>query len=112
MADITKIFTATGTSDSFALTDFAKSFYASRFGLYFDTANFIGTVQLERSIDGGVTWYPIYGVGTQFYKWTFTGGALRFSENNEATEAREVWRLNCTAYTSGSLTAILSCSES
>ena len=63
---------------------------------------FVATVQLERSFDGGVTWLPL----------TAIGGSLAFttpcSEIFEEPESNVDYRLNCTAYTSGTVNYRLS----
>jgi hypothetical protein len=59
---------------------------------------FVAAVQLERSFDNGVNWLPITGAGVQLYAWT--GPA---SEMAQETESDVIYRLNCTAYTSGTV---------
>jgi hypothetical protein len=57
---------------------------------------FVATVQLERSLDGGTNWTPLTAGGTQLYKWTAPA-----SEVASETETTAQFRLNCTAFTSG-----------
>lgn len=61
------------------------------------TGTFVATVQLERSFDGGVTYAPISGdtIGT-----TVTFTAPTTFVGSEA-ERGVLYRVNCTAYTSG-----------
>jgi hypothetical protein len=111
MADVQTTFSGVGVSESFSVTEVARSDYGSKFSLFFKPSAFVGTVVRERSNNGGADWYPIYAVGLQFFKWVFTGSEGLTSETHEATESREIWRLNCTAHTSGSLTTILSSAD-
>jgi hypothetical protein len=63
--------------------------------------NYVGTIQLERSFDGGATWIVanIGGSGT-LAQWTAgTPVSLSFGEPEKQT----LYRLNCTAYTSGTI---------
>ena len=68
------------------------------------TGTFVGTIQLENSFDGGVNWAPMSGstVGT-----TATFAAPTQFLANEP-EAGVLWRVNCTAYTSGTANVRLS----
>ncbi len=67
---------------------------------------FVATVRLERSPDGGVTWVPITvqtSVGgatavTQLYTWS-APGVDAVEENVPGAQ----YRLNCTSYTSGTI---------
>lgn len=68
--------------------------------------NGVGTVQLERSFDG-TNWVPTSANGTQLNKWAKTA-ANSFSETWEEEEPGALYRLNCTAYTSGTITYRLS----
>ena len=90
-APVTGTFTATGQSSSFTPVC-GRSFNVSLWG------TFSGGAQLERSFDGGTTWLPITAAGTQLYKWT--GPA---SEVVDEAEYGVLYRLNCTAYTSGTI---------
>lgn len=84
----TGTFTATGQS---ADATFKGEFNVSLWG------TFVATVQLERSFDAGSTWLPVTALGTGI---TFTAPATEvFSE----PEAGVRYRLNCTAYTSGTV---------
>jgi hypothetical protein len=88
-------FAATGTSASRALW---SGFNIVLWG------TFVGTVNVERSFDGGTTFVPVArdSAGTAM---TFTApGSLSISE----PERGVLYRLNCTAWTSGSISYRLS----
>jgi hypothetical protein len=60
---------------------------------------FTGTIQLERSFDGGHTWIPCYiWQGGAQLKWT---GAI--STELMEPEKSVLYRLNCIAFTSGTI---------
>lgn len=59
---------------------------------------FVGTVQLQRSFDSGVTWLPQTLLGAATNSWT-----APFSEKITETESGVLYRLACTAYTSGTI---------
>jgi hypothetical protein len=84
-------FTGTGHSASFSPLS-GRGFNVSLWG------TFVGTVQLERSFDGGTTWLPITAAGTQLYAWTAPA-----SESASDDETGVLYRLNCIAYTSGTV---------
>lgn len=91
---ITGSFSATGQSEAFK----------PRAGVGFNielkgTAS--GAVQLERSFDEGVTWVGLYAGGFQLYAWTYTAA---LSETAVESETNILYRLNCTALTSGTIT--------
>lgn len=75
--------------------------FSGRFNLHL-AGIFVATVILERSFDGGVTAAPCTNLGAGV---SFTGPA---SEILEAPETGVLYRLRCTAYTSGSVQARLS----
>lgn len=87
---LTGTFGATGQSSSF-VPSVSRAFNVSIYG------TFVGTVQLERSFDD-TNWLPITAAGTQMYLWT--GPA---SEIAAEIESGVSYRLNCTAYTSGTI---------
>ena len=66
----------------------------------------VGTVVLELSPDKGVTVFGIYAAGEQLYTWNYTGTNL--SEVANEPESDMYYRLRCTSYTSGTITARLS----
>lgn len=100
MADITGTFTATGQSASLTpeVTGDIKDSVPFNVSL---TGTFVGTVQLERrfTATGGTTWHPITAAATQIGIWTAPS-----SETFEECQAGVEYRLNCTAYTSGTVT--------
>jgi hypothetical protein len=69
------------------------------------SGTFVATVAIERSFDGGTTWHPVFtpdGLIARSFTapvstWTWEG------------EAGVLYRLNCTAFTSGTAVARLSC---
>jgi len=86
----TGAFTATGQSTVFSPIA-GRSFNITLSG------TFAATVQLERSFDGS-NWFPITANGTQLEKFT-----AAVSEQWSDDEAGVQYRLNCTAYTSGTV---------
>jgi hypothetical protein len=91
LASVTGAFGATGSSATFAPLG-GRKFNASIWG------TFVGTVQLQRSFDSGTTWLPLTSNGTQLE--TFTAPA---SEQWQEDESGVLYRLICTAYTSGTV---------
>jgi hypothetical protein len=104
MADpVTGSFTATGQSESFrpdlrSIHMLGATFNISIWG------TFTGTIDLERSFDDGSTWLKCSrdSAGTSA---SFTAAA---SVVVEEPEAGVLYRLNCTAYTSGTINYRLS----
>jgi len=98
---ITGTFGATGQSASLCPKqgDYHHQSYSFNMSLW---GTFVGTVQLERSFDNGTTWLPITALGSSI---TFTAPA---SESFEEPEVGVIYRLNCTAYTSGTVNYRLS----
>lgn len=62
------------------------------------TGTFVGSIQLERSMDGGETWAPIFILGTQYYVWTAPA-----AESYQMNSIAPVYSFNCTAYASGAI---------
>ncbi len=87
-------FTANGQATAWAE-------FSGRFNLHL-AGTFVATVILERSFDGGLTAAPCTSLGTAV---SFTGPA---SEILEAPETGVLYRLRCTAFTSGPVQARLS----
>ncbi|MDP1873649.1 hypothetical protein [Phenylobacterium sp.] len=83
-------FTATGQSASFRPAA-GRPFNASLSG------TFVATGQLERSFDDGVTWLPC----SRDSAGTPAAFTAPMSVVVEESEASVLYRLNCTAYTSG-----------
>ena len=59
---------------------------------------FVGTAQLQRSFDSGVTWLPLTSGGTSAFSYTAPA-----SEVANEPEAGVEYRIACTAYTSGTI---------
>jgi hypothetical protein len=93
-------FTATGDSASVvpvAAGAFKSGFNATIWG------TFVGSIQLQRSFDQGITWVPITIGGAAAL--TYTAPA---SELVSEVESGVSWRCACTAYTSGTINYRLS----
>jgi len=67
------------------------------------TGTFVGTVQLERSFDGGTTWYPCSrdAVGSTA-SWTAPTSQVVWEPADGV-----LYATNCTAYTSGTITVLV-----
>jgi hypothetical protein len=92
---VSSTFTATGQSASFTpKTDSGKVPAPFNMSLY---GTFVGTVALERTFDSGSNWLPITALGTGI---SFTAPC---SEVFEEGEVGVSYRLNCTSYTSGTI---------
>ena len=98
---VTGTFSATGQSASFAPQRTGNKAPAT-FNVTM-RGTFSATVQLERSFDNGTNWHPITAVGTAVYVWT-----APCSEVAEEPEEGVIYRLNCTVYSSGTVTYRLS----
>lgn len=105
MANVTGSFTATGQSASFKPRVDARSTFGGQFNVSL-TGTAVGSVQLEASFDNGTTWCEILAGGAQIYAWTYDGTNL--TERAEECEQGVIYRLNCTAYTSGTISYRLS----
>lgn len=105
MANVTGSFNAAGQSNPFAPDMKGRDPHSGVFNIALTGAG-AGTVALERSFDRGTTWCGIFAGGTQLYVWTYSGTNL--SETAEETEEQVIYRLNCTAYTSGTISYRLS----
>jgi hypothetical protein len=70
--------------------------------------SFSGTVQLERSFDGGYTWL-VCGVGGGGTQAVFNAGTV-VSVTGSEPERGMLYRANCTVYTSGTINYRLSTS--
>lgn len=68
------------------------------------TGTFVGTARLERTFDGGTTYAPVFNVNTG----SVIASTVPMSIVLYEPEAGVSWRWNCTAYTSGTITARLS----
>ena len=90
---ITSTFTATGASASFT------PIYGRDFNVSIEpSTSFVGSVQLERQFAGESTWNQLTAAGTQLYVWTAPA-----SETASEPEVGVVYRLHCTAWTSGTI---------
>jgi hypothetical protein len=97
---VTGTFTATGQSASFTPTvGIGKLVPAFNMSLW---GTFVATIALERSFDAGTTWLPLTALGNAI---SFTGAA---TEVFDEPESGVIYRLNCTAYTSGTVNYRLS----
>lgn len=98
MVAVTGTFTETGQSASFIPTIAARSttnaFNVSASG------TFVATVQLERSFDNGTSWF----VCSSDASGTAASWTAPFSVIAEEPTPGVLYRLNCTAYTSGTVT--------
>ena len=108
---------ATTTSGDVAAPLVAGSFTSSTTGAaqtfwgYLNVSvwgTFVGTVQLERSFDGGTTWIVISrDVVGALSPLTAPGSFVTFEPEHQVQ-----YRLNCTAYTSGTISYRLSAGQS
>jgi hypothetical protein len=98
---VTGSLTATGSSAAFVM-DANKNWGAALNAVLWGT--FVGTMQLQRSFDGGTTWVPACTdqVGTAA---NYTAPAAVVFQECERTV---LWRWTCTAFTSGTINYRLS----
>lgn len=101
MASVTGTLTATGQSGSLSPAAGLSKIDSAPFNVSL-WGTFVATVQLERSFDGGTTWLPLTALGSSL---AFTAPC---SEVFEETEEGVAYRLNCTAFTSGTVNYRLS----
>lgn len=97
---VTGALTATGSSASFVSDDINRSggFNAALWGV------FVGTMQLERSFDGGTTWLPC-SLDTSGTVASYTAPV---SLTCNEPERNVLYRWRCTAFTSGTINYRLS----
>lgn len=104
---VTNQFTGTGRSSTYTPYVSDRSTRVGGFNVFLKSTSFIGTVQLERTNDGGTTWFTcgIWSGGSyvQLSKYVFTGSEGNTSETVQEMEPGTGYCLNCTAYTSGTL---------
>ena len=93
---VTGTFTATGQSASFQPTIRDRSWGQMNVSV---SGTFVGTVQLERSFDG-TNWF----VCSSDSAGTAASWTAPFSVIAEENERGVIYRLNCTAHTSGTVT--------
>lgn len=90
-------FTATGQSAPFRITG-ASASYPVSFNVVL-SGTFVATVSLERSFDNGANWAVVNADPTGSAA-TYTAGInVRGTENEDGV----MYRWNCTAYTSGTV---------
>lgn len=98
-------FTATGQSASFAVTDERTSEFQS--AVLFNvtlSGTFVATVAVQRSFDSGSTWHTV-SKNADGDAASYTAPiSLTIQEVEGREEAPVLYRLNCTAYTSGTVT--------
>lgn len=99
-AVIAGTFTGTATSPAFCLYG---AFNVAIYGSGGPNGAWNGTVQLERSFDGGTTWIVCGagGTGQQAIYTTATGADV--SVTGSEPELGVAYRLRCTAYVSGTI---------
>lgn len=90
---ITGTFTATGQSDAISVK--------GRANILIDGGS--GVVTIERSTDDGSTWYAI-SKDADGNPATYDTSSLNFNGWIDEPEHRIKYRLNCTGYTSGTIT--------
>ena len=98
MTAVSGTFTATGQSASFAPPVATRDTNGGAFNVTL-SGTFVGTVKLQRSFDNGTTWHDLTAVGTAIAAFT-----TAVSEVWIEPEPGVIFRLNCTAYTSGTVT--------
>lgn len=98
MAAVAGTFVATGQSASFAPAVDPRGTNGGAFNITL-SGTFVATVKLQRSFDNGTNWNDLTAVGVAI--GTFTTAV---SEVWVEPEAGVIYRLNCTAYTSGTVT--------
>lgn len=107
MAILSGSFTGTGQSSPYRPPVASRDTNTGQFNVFlYGTA--VATVQLERSYDAGGTWFVTAVASTsapiQTNKWVYDSGTLAsISSVIEEPEQGILYRLNCTAYTSGTL---------
>jgi hypothetical protein len=94
---VSSTFTATGPSNAFNPTVSRQGNNPASFNVSL-RGTFVATVQIERCMDG-TNWEPLTIGATQDGIWY-----APCSETFEECEAGVQYRLNCTAYTSGTVT--------
>ena len=96
-------FSATGQSATFQPIIMGLTQVAN-FNVTLGGSSWVGvSVQLERSFDQGATWYPLTAAGSQIYIWT----SPKDSEPVQEVTPGVFYRLNCTSYTSGAVTYLI-----
>jgi len=99
MAAVTGTFTATGQSATFAPIVATRDTNCGQVNIS-ASGTFVATVQIERSFDNGVNWF----VCSEDSAGTTAAYTAPFSVTAQESEAGTLYRLNCTAFTSGTIT--------
>lgn len=86
-------------SGSFTAVGASPQFKAGGFINFTVSGTFVGSCQIERSFDGGATWFPL----TAFFGAAITPFTAPGSFFVQEPENGVNYRLNCTAYTSGTI---------
>jgi hypothetical protein len=92
-------FTASGVSPSFMVTGPFNVVFGGASG---PNGTYSATIRLERSFDGGTTWY-VCGVGGAGAQAIYSAPNSDVSLVVGEPERGVLYRLNCTAYTSGTI---------
>lgn len=98
-ADVVVSGTFTGTGESASLA-FGPDGFGGNVSLW---GTFVGTVKVQRSFDGGTTWIDVTDSNGLVYEYTGPA-SFRIDEPEKSV----LYRLNCTAYTSGTINYRLS----
>jgi hypothetical protein len=99
MAAVTGTFTATGQSATFTPDVATRDTNCGQVNIS-TRGTFDATVQIERSFDNGVNFF----ICSEDAAGTNAAYTAPFSVTAQESEAGTLYRLNCTAYTSGTIT--------
>jgi hypothetical protein len=107
IAQIVQTFTGTGVG-TFAPAGATFTKIKGTANLTLGGTSPVGTVKLEKSYDSGVSWFDVSvdALGT-LASWTLAA-ATEISVLIDEPEVEVAYRCNCTAYTSGTITARIS----
>ena len=92
-------FTAVGTSKSVAVTGVEPVV------IDFSTGTGVGTIEIERSTDEGVTWVVLRKPDFTTASFSNTDGDIDLNVDHQGAGAR--YRFNCSAFTSGGISCRL-----
>lgn len=99
MPAITGTFTATGQSATFMPDVQTRDTNCGQFNIS-TSGTYVATVRIERSFDKGANWF----ICSEDAAGTNADYTAPFSVTAQESEAGTLYRLNCTAFTSGTLT--------
>jgi len=99
MPAITGTFTATGQSATFEPNVAIQDTNCGQFNVS-TSGTYVATVQLERSFDKGANWF----ICSEDSAGTSASYTAPFSVMAQESEVGTLYRLNCVAYTSGTIT--------